>query len=205
MNTPGITVRPIREMTGAAEFCEVFFDDVRLPADAVLGEVDKGWDVATAGLASERSYVGANAVQLDLMHSDLVALARAVRLDDGRSALEHEDVQQQVAAFWTRVLGVQLLVRDAAARAVVNRDTPVDGPEAKLAYTELNVSMCEYAIELLATGQVGPEHADLVHRWEHAQLWSRALTISGGSSQIITGVLAQAMLGLPRSWSRRQG
>ncbi len=80
MSTPGITVRPIREMTGSSEFCEVFLDGARLTEENVLGEVGGGWAVITSGLASERAFVGANAVLLEMMCDDLVALARAARL-----------------------------------------------------------------------------------------------------------------------------
>ena len=83
MDLPGIDIRPIREITGHEEFCEVFLDGVRVGPEHVLGEVDDGWRVVTSGLASERAFVGANAIQLQRMFDDLVALARAVRLPDG--------------------------------------------------------------------------------------------------------------------------
>ena len=83
MDLPGIDIRPIREITGHEEFCEVFLDGVRVGPEHVLGEVDDGWRVITSGLASERAFVGANAIQLQRMFDDLVALARAVRLPDG--------------------------------------------------------------------------------------------------------------------------
>ena len=73
MNLAGIEVRPIREMTGSSEFCEVFFDGVRLGREHVLGAIGGGWKVITSGLASERAFVGANAVQLEMMFADLVA------------------------------------------------------------------------------------------------------------------------------------
>ena len=93
MDLPGIDIRPIREITGHEEFCEVFLDGVRVGPEHVLGEVDDGWRVITSGLASERAFVGANAIQLQRMFDDLVALARAVRLPDGTAGIEHEDVR----------------------------------------------------------------------------------------------------------------
>lgn len=202
MDAPGIVVRPIREITGAAEFCEVFLDAVVVPDDAVIGEVGGGWKLANSGLASERTHVGANAIVLEMLHADLVSLARAVRLPDGRRAVDSEQVQQQLAQKWAEVTAVQALVQQTAADAVAGGGNAWDAPLCKLAYTELNVALCGVALGLTLAGEVEPGAEELVRRWQHTTLWSRALTISGGASQILTGVLAQQMLGFPRSWSR---
>lgn len=197
MDLPGITVRPIREMTGSAEFCEVFLDGVRLGPEHVLGEVDGGWAVATSGLASERAFVGANAVQLEMMFDDLVALARGIRLDDGTAALDHTDVHATLADALVRVEAVRLIVGDIVERILRDDEHPSDGPVAKLAYTEAFVELCETAMELLA-GAGDAADAELVERWRENFLWSRALTISGGSSEIMRGLVARQLLGLPR-------
>jgi alkylation response protein AidB-like acyl-CoA dehydrogenase len=200
MGTPGITVRPIREMTGAAEFCEVFLDGVRLGRDAVLGEVDGGWAVVTAGLASERAIVGANAVQLEMMFDDLVALARSARLDDGSAALDHEDVRLRLAATLARVEAARAIVDDIAQRVITDEEHPSDGAVAKLAYAEEYVALCELALEILASAaSVDDAGRDVADRWYAAFLWSRALTISGGSSEILRGIVGRQLLGLPRA------
>ncbi len=200
MNLPGIEVRPIREMTGFAEFCEVFLDGVRLRPEHVLGEVNDGWRVVTSGLASERAFVGANAVQLERMFADLVALARAARQPDGTAAIEHEDVRAQLADARVRVEEVKLIVRDTVDRILVDNEHPSDGPVAKLAYTETNVALCELALELISSStsidETGSEVAD---RWHHNFLWGRALTISGGASEIMRGIIGRQLLGLPRA------
>jgi alkylation response protein AidB-like acyl-CoA dehydrogenase len=200
MDLPGITVQPIREMTGAAEFCAVFLDGVRLGPEHVLGPVDGGWSVITSGLASERAFVGANAVQLEMMYEDLVALARCGRLADGSRLIDHEDVQLRLAAALVDVEAVRLIVHDTVTRIVRDDDHPSDGPFAKLAYTERNVALCELALELLADAssldEPGPAVAE---RWYDAFLWSRALTISGGASEILRGLIGRQLLGLPRA------
>ena len=76
MRTPGVDVRPLREITGTNDFNEVFLDNVRIPADQVIGEVDNGWRVANASLGHERSGVGARAVELYAQLDDLFELAR---------------------------------------------------------------------------------------------------------------------------------
>ncbi len=200
MATPGILVRPIREMTGAAEFCEVFLDGVRLEAEHVLGPVNGGWQVVTSGLASERAAVGANAVQLQMMFDDLVALARCARFPDDSAAIEHEDVQLRLAGLLARVEAARLVVVDTVERILRNEEHPSDGPIAKLAYTELHVALAEAALELLASAAwVDDAGREVVDRWYAAFLWGRALTISGGASEILRGLIGRQLLGLPRA------
>jgi alkylation response protein AidB-like acyl-CoA dehydrogenase len=200
MGLPGIEVRPIREMTGLSEFCEVFLDEVRLGPEHVLGEVNGGWKLVTSGLASERAFVGANSVQLERLVADLVDLASTARLPDGTRAIDHEDVQGQLADALAKVEGVRLITRDTVDRILRDEEHPSDGPVAKLAYTEMNVELCEIAMGLIASSvaidDVGREVAE---RWHHNFLWSRALTISGGTSEIMRGLIGRQLLGLPRA------
>jgi alkylation response protein AidB-like acyl-CoA dehydrogenase len=200
MGTPGITVRPIREMTGESEFCEVFLDDVRLPPENVLGHVGGGWAVISSGLASERAFVGANAVQLEMMLDDLVALARAARLPDGSRAIDHEDVQDTLADALVKTEAAKLVAMDTVGRMMRGEEHPSDGPVAKLSYTELYVRLCERALDLLACADhIEEPGEEVVGRWQEAFLWSRALTISGGASEILRGIVGRQLLGLPRA------
>ncbi len=200
MDLPGIEVRPIREMTGFSEFCEVFLDRVRVRREHVLGEINGGWRVVTSGLASERAFVGANALQLQRMFDDLVTLATAARLPDGTAAISHEDVQAQLAVARVRVEEVKLIVRDTVARILTGGEHPSDGPLAKLAYTETNVALCELALDIIGSAaDIEDAAADVADRWYHNFLWSRALTISGGASEIMRGIIGRQLLGLPRA------
>ncbi|OAA27912.1 acyl-CoA dehydrogenase [Frankia sp. EI5c] len=200
MDLPGIEIRPVREMTGYAEFCEVFLDGVRLGPEHVLGEVNGGWQVVTSGLASERAFVGANAVQLERMFDDLVALARAARHPDGTAAIGHEDVQATLAEALARIEEVKLIVRDTVERILVDDEHPSDGPVAKLAYAETNVALTETAMRIITSAvSVDPEGVEVADRWYHNFLWGRALTISGGASEIMRGLIGRQLLGLPRA------
>jgi alkylation response protein AidB-like acyl-CoA dehydrogenase len=200
MDLPGLTIRPIREMTGSEEFCEVFLDSVRLGPELVLGGVGKGWSVITSGLASERAFVGANAVRLEMMFQDLIGLARWARLPDGSTLIEHEDVRIGLARLLTKVEAAKLIVRDVVDRVLYDNEHPSDGPCAKLAYTELNVELCEAALELLSSAACVDEPGrELTERWYEAFLWSRALTISGGASEILRGLIGRQLLNLPRA------
>ena len=116
------------------------------------------------------------------MFDDLVALARTARLPDGTAAIEHEDVQGALADALVRVEEVKLIVRDTVDRILDDDEHPSDGPVAKLAYTELNVALCELALELLASSaSIDDEGVEVADRWYHNFLWGRALTISGGA------------------------
>ncbi len=199
MDLAGIDVRPIREMTGSAEFCEVFFDGVRLGREHLLGAIGGGWQVITSGLASERAFVGANAVQLEMMFGDLVALASTARLADGTFAMEHEDVQAQLAQARCDVEAVKLIVRDAVDNILQDEEHSSDGPFVKLAYSELNVALCELALQIIASTHEDGSNREVVERWYEHFLWSRALTISGGSSEILRGLVGRQLLGLPRT------
>jgi alkylation response protein AidB-like acyl-CoA dehydrogenase len=200
MDLPGIEVRPIREMTGYEEFCEVFLDDVRVGPEHVLGALHDGWRVVTSGLASERAFVGANAIQLQRMYDDLVALARAARLPDGSAPIEHEDIRATLADALVRVEEVKAIVRDTVDRILADDEHPSDGPVAKLAYTELNVALTELALEILASSaSLEEDSVAVADRWHHNFLWGRALTISGGTSEIMRGLVGRQLLGLPRA------
>ena len=136
---------------------------------------------------------------LELLFDDLVELARVLELPDG-VAVDDPVVREDLADFAARVAGVQQIARDAVDKVARGIDAPADGMIAKLAYTELNVALCRYAITLAASGRLRPAGAEVNARWQQAFLWSRALTISGGSSEIVHNVLATQLLGLPRSW-----
>jgi len=199
MASPGIDVRPIREMTGSDEFCEVYLDGLIVRAEQVLGEVNKGWSVVNTGLASERAYVGANTVMLELLFDDLVELARHVKYPTGL-AIDDPVVREALADISARVAGVECIARRAVGRVASETDVPADALIAKLAYTELNVAICLYAVDLAASGRLRPEGSEVYARWQQAFLWSRALTISGGSSEIVRNVLATQLFRFPRSW-----
>lgn len=199
MASPGVGVRPIKEMTGSDEFCEVYLDGVIVAADRVLGEVNQGWAVVNTGLASERAYVGANAVMLELLFDDLVELARNIEYPSGL-AIDDPVIREALADFSASVSAVECIARRAVDRVATGTDVPADALVAKLAYTELNVAICLYAVNLAASGRLLPRGAEVYARWQQAFLWSRALTISGGSSEIVRNVLATQLFGFPRSW-----
>jgi alkylation response protein AidB-like acyl-CoA dehydrogenase len=200
MKTPGITVRPLREMTGEAWFNEVFFDEVRVPVEHLVGELHAGWDVVLTTLAVERR-TSAQHARLESDLARLIELARTTRYGRGVAA-EDKGVRQKLAAFATEVR----ILRMTAYRNVATIErTGQPGPEGstlKLACSELDQRMKDAAIEILgASGLVSAEDPRTIDSgfWCHELLWSRAATIYAGTSEIQRNILAQRILGLPRS------
>lgn len=183
MTSPGIEIRPLREMTGDAMFNEVFLDDVLVPEDCVVGEVNGGWKLARTTLANERvamagSQLGVSVeAALDLVGDDPVAKAR----------VGHAVAQATVVSL----LGVRATLRSIAGQA--------PGPEssvAKLVGVRSRQDSAELVVELLGDRiLLGGERARSA---VHAQLMTRCLSIAGGTTQVLRNVAAERVLGLPR-------
>jgi alkylation response protein AidB-like acyl-CoA dehydrogenase len=200
MKTPGITVRPLREMTGEAWFNEVFFDEVRVPIEHLVGELHRGWDVVLTTLSVERG-TSAQHARLASDLERLIELARTTRYGRGMAA-EDKGVRQKLAAFATEVRILRMTAyRNAAAIERTGQPGP-EGSTLKLACSELDQRMKHAAIEILgASGLVpagDPRSVDSGF-WCHELLWSRATTIYAGTSEIQRNILAQRILGLPRN------
>jgi alkylation response protein AidB-like acyl-CoA dehydrogenase len=191
MHAPGVEVRPLRQITGEAEFNEIFMTDVRVPVENVLGEIGDGWAVAMTTLLHERATLGfALTTQLDVNVRKLVALARERSIDDPL-------VRDRVAREWIDLQGLRFTNLRALTALV---QTGIPGPEGsgvKLAWSEQNQRLTKLGLELL-----GPE-AQLLDAdggfWQHQQLRSRGNTIEAGTSEILRNIVAERVLGLPRS------
>jgi alkylation response protein AidB-like acyl-CoA dehydrogenase len=185
MASPGITVTPIREITGDADFNEVFLDGLRLPADAVIGTVDGGWAVSMSTLADERTVVGSLALWLETETDRMTGVVqellaqRSIPVSDGLVTRLGE-VVTEVAAL-VELSGRQL--------------SPGAEPIGKLAYAELNVRVQQLAIDL-AVAHPGAVPDPWAHRWSDNYLYTRAYTISGGSNEVMRNVVAKRGLRL---------
>jgi len=200
MASPGVEVRPIRTIGGSAEINEVFLDKVKLPAEAVVGEVGSGWDVIMTGLDFERFGIGGNVVLLELLVDDLVLLARHLNLD-GWPAIELEDVRQEIAALAVEAEVAKAFIDDHVDRLLNGTDQPGDSAVAKISFAETYHRIASYGARLGAelplradAGGDGYAARDRLRDW---WLWSRAYTISGGSSEIMRNILARRRLKLP--------
>lgn len=190
MTSPGIEARRITTMAGDTPFSELFFDRVRVPASALLGELDGGWRVATTTLGFERAGV----VKLyTMLQRKLDRLHDELRDADPDATGPRRDrlVRDELARRHIEVECLHLLAARAVDRA--QRDE-VPGPEGSLA--KLLWAQAEQALALTATSVLGA--GTLAGRWGHELCASRALSIAGGTTEINKTILADRVLGLPR-------
>jgi alkylation response protein AidB-like acyl-CoA dehydrogenase len=198
MRSPGVDVRPLREMTGTTDFNEVFFDEVRVPAVNMIGPPGEGWRVAGASLAEERSNVG-GAGGVDPVQR-LVGVARH-HDRGGRPAIEDGAVRQQIGAFAARSRIQRHLGQRLATKAMKGQITAADAPLSKIWFSELNLEMVEAALALQGARSMAVEGDELTledGRWQDAFLYARAWTIAGGSNEIMRNLIAERGLGLPK-------
>ncbi|MEU6271528.1 acyl-CoA dehydrogenase [Streptomyces populi] len=179
-NTDGIDIRPLREITGDSLFNEVWFDDVLLPADAVVGEVDDGWRVARDTLGNER-----------------VHMADQSTFDTGLEALIPADVDgPRLGALLAEAHALACIALRTTLRQVAGAEPGAGASVRKLVQTAHQQKVAELALELL-----GPEGAlseGPGERAVHGFLLSRCLTIAGGTTQVQLNLVAERLLGLPR-------
>jgi len=190
MHSPGVEVRPLRQITGHAEFNEIFFTDVEVPAENALGDVGQGWSVAMTTLLHERGTLGfALTGVLDAAVRNLIGLAREKNVDDplllDRVATEWIELQ---ALKFTNYRSLTALMK-----------TGIPGPEgsvSKLHWSEANQRLTKLALEMLGEeAQIWGADGD----WQYQQLRSRGNTIEAGTSEILRNIIAERVLGLPRS------
>ena len=191
MQAPGIEIRPIKQINGAKNFNEVFFNGLRLPDSARVGGVGEGWRVSLTTLMNERASLGAGGYSPNLQN--LIRLARSVEID-GRPALENPAVRQRIAEFHVRLRGVAH-VGNRLLTALSRGQTP--GPEAsigKLVLGPLTQEIASFGVELqsMAGGDCDPTFG-----YQDAYLSAPGIRIAGGTDEIMRNILAERVLRLP--------
>ena len=195
MRAPGVQVRPLRQITGDPEFNEIFFTGVRVPRTSMLGEPGQGWEVAMTTLLHERGTLGfALTARLEQLLRRLVVTARETRRPDGTRAADDPFVRDKVGALSVDVEALRFTNYRALSTLV---RTGIPGPEgsvAKLHWSEANQRLTELAHELLGSDAYLDETF-----WGYQHLRSRGNTIEAGTSEILRSIIAERVVGLPRS------
>ena len=189
MHAPGVEVRPLRQITGEAEFNEIFFSDVEVPVANRLGEEGEGWNVAMTTLLHERGTLGfALTASFDAGVNRLLDTAR-------EHANGNERLRERIAQEWIELQALRYT--NYRALGTYQR-TGIPGPEGsgvKLRWSEANQRMTRLARELQ-----GPEGILVGDGWwHHQQLRSRGNTIEAGTSEVLRNIVAERVLGLPKS------
>jgi alkylation response protein AidB-like acyl-CoA dehydrogenase len=185
MHSPGVEVRPLRQITGEAEFNEIFLTDVEVPRENLLGEVGGGWQVAMTTLLHERGTLGfALAGVLESQVNKLVVLAKEKAADD-------PIIRDRVAQEWVELQALKLMNQRSLTTLM---QTGIPGPEgsgSKLRWSEQHQRLTKLAMEINGGEDDG--------YWGYQQLRSRGNTIEAGTSEILRNIISERVLGLPRS------
>ena len=193
MTLPGVEVRPLITITGEVEFNEVFFTDVRVPVDLTLGPVNEGWRVAMTTLAYERGTVAKLHMGLRAKVGRLIALAQETPgRGDAATAADDPVLRQKLARVYLEAELLKLISDRAISAELHGRSMGPEGSIAKLVWSETEQHLTEVAADVL-----GPDA--LSGSWARDRVYSRALTIAGGTTQVNKNILAQRILGLPRA------
>jgi alkylation response protein AidB-like acyl-CoA dehydrogenase len=199
MKSPGITVRPLMQITGESGFNEVFYDNVRVPKENLVGEINQGWQVSIATLMWER-VSGGTRHPVERTINELIDLAKAIEFE-GMPAYRHPYVRQKLSQFAIESRCLRLS-RYRGLTAQLKGKVP--GPESsfgKLFATELNLRVAMFADELLGPyGTLMKESIGAVEggRWTMRTLAARGLTIAAGSSEIQHNIIGERVLKLPK-------
>jgi alkylation response protein AidB-like acyl-CoA dehydrogenase len=185
MKTPGVEVRPLRQITGEAEFNEIFLNEVQVPRENLLGDIGGGWQVAMTTLLHERGTLGF--ALSGVLESQVKKLTDLAKSNNGHDAV----IRDRIAHEWI----VQQALKMTNYRSLTSlMQTGIPGPEGsavKLAWSEANQRLTKLAMEVLEGEDDG--------YWRHQQLRSRGNTIEAGTSEILRNIIAERVLGLPRS------
>jgi alkylation response protein AidB-like acyl-CoA dehydrogenase len=211
MHQPGVEVRPLKQITGSEEFCEVFFSNVRVPADNLIGELNAGWQIAQTTLGYER---GGNTLsrvtRLQEQFNRLTKLAQTLR-KDGTRAIDDPLTRQKLGEIAADVEVLRYSSLRILSRLEKGQRPGPESSLAKLHYSELDKRVQEIMLDVLGPyGQMldGAQGAfglaqdsplgELSMNWPQSFLWARAGTIYAGSSEIQKNIIGERVLGLPK-------
>jgi alkylation response protein AidB-like acyl-CoA dehydrogenase len=191
MHLPGVSVRPLRTIAGTHEFSELFFDAVRVPRDALLGPLNAGWKVAMTTLSHERAGVASLHLGVRRKIARLIETARRTPRGAGCAA-DDPLVRQQLARCYALGEHMKALADRAISSAIHGRPPGPEGSLVKLTWSELENEIADAAgLVLGAEANAG--------EWGHERVFVRSTSIAGGTTQVNKNILAQRVLGLPRS------
>jgi alkylation response protein AidB-like acyl-CoA dehydrogenase len=186
LRTPGIDIRPVRTITGEQPFSELFFADVRVPRDALLGPLHQGWQVAMTTLSFERA--GVARLHLGLSRK----LEHLLSDPDAVASLRNPRIRDRVAGVYADIACMRWMCNRSLAQMRNGQPTGTDGSLAKLAWGRAEQRLAELAVDMLGTGGA------VDGSWAYNLAAARQTTIAGGTTEINLNIIAEMGLGLPR-------
>jgi len=200
MDTPGIEIRPLVDMTGEANFNEVFFTDVRVPKDQIVGQRGQGWQVANAILGHERGSLAPPDAALSRLNG-VIKLMNTESVN-GERVIDNPIFRDRLMKIQGRVLAMKCNdMRLLSARINKGQDAKLAGMVVKLLGTELRHELESLAIDVM--GEIGIAYGDNPHlrgngSWQYQYMYFLGLIIGGGTSQIQKNIISERGLGMPR-------
>jgi alkylation response protein AidB-like acyl-CoA dehydrogenase len=198
MKSEGITVRPLRMMSGDSGFNEIFFTNVRVPVANVLGPIDAGWTTAMVALSNERANLGTGLYVVFKRDLDALSSRARATLRRGVPLVADALVRQKLAQAEIELEVFRLNILRSLSRSSRGASAGPEGSMLKIYWSEMNQRIAQTALEVL-----GPEAQQWDFdrgRWAYQYLRSRGNTIEAGTSEVQRNILAQRVLGLPRSY-----
>jgi alkylation response protein AidB-like acyl-CoA dehydrogenase len=201
MKAPGISIRPLRQITGEAEFNEVFLENVRVPAANVVGKVNEGWGVALTTLAYERDVLTMiRHISLRTALERLVALAKRT-IKNGRPASQDPVMRQKIASLAVAERCLQLNGYRSLTQILRGKAPGPEGSTSKLFWSQVDQDLADVATEVIgpysqiaAPSPLAPDEG----QWEFYALLARGSGIRAGTSEILRNILGERVLGLPK-------
>jgi alkylation response protein AidB-like acyl-CoA dehydrogenase len=195
MHAPGVEVRPLRQMTGGASFNEVFFNEVRVPDDHRLGDVNQGWTVALTTLMNERAAIGGGGAASG---SSIMGTARLIELARKMGRADDPIVRQQLASVYIHGAVARYTSQRAMAKIQAGQ---LPGPEMSIGKLSLTMNMQRVA-ELVAS-VLGPKLvADPdewgTYAWAEFVLGVPGMRVAGGTDEVMKNIVGERVLGLPK-------
>jgi alkylation response protein AidB-like acyl-CoA dehydrogenase len=198
MRAAGVEIRPLRELTGSSDFNEVFLNDVRLPADAIIGSPGEGWAIARSALGRERS----ESRREDSVTKSVDRVARLALEIFGSLDEVPEEAVEAIGDLAAQAEISDLLGLIAIEKEMIGTPAVDDAAITKVFFTELNLDIQRVALDLQGSRALlaeGDAHALDGGHWQEGWLWARGFTISAGSNEVMRNVISERGLGLPRS------
>ncbi len=198
MKSEGVSVRPLRQMSGESAFNEMFFTNVRVPAKNLIGKLNDGWRITITTLMNERANLGSSIYIMFKNNLDKL-LGRMKELKRGGIRLADDPINRQKVAQMYLELEIFKLTTNRALSKIAKNATP--GPEGsilKIYWSEMNQRFVQSTMEILGDQAQLQDFDD--GSWVHAYLRSRGNTIEAGTSEIQRNIIAERVLGLPRSY-----
>src|SRR5438270_961254 len=188
MHQEGVQVRPLRQITGEAEFNELFIEDARIPQENVVGDVGNGWNVALTTLMNERAGLGfALQIRLRQLLDDLIETA------GDRGLLEDRLIADELAELHVRCESIRLMAWKGLTHAERYGQPGPEGSLVKWLWSETNQRVTQLAADI-----IGPEALSSGTSWSYELLRARGNTIEGGTTEVLKNIVAERVLGLPR-------